>query len=429
MYIKRNITFSLDTKTKNGVLKTENVPIRMRVTFACKRVDFSMGYSIDMDKWDAEKQRVKSGCTNRLKISASQINADLNACASEMENIFRHFEMEETLPTPQMIKDAFNSRFAPPSNSSETTPEEKQLTFYNVYDIYVKEQGVQRNWTSATFQKMSVQRKHLIAFDSKLTFEKLDHKGLNKYLAFLRDKLNLCNSTILKQFDFLKWFLNWAVDHGYTDMKAYKTYHPVIKSAKRPVIYLTYEEQLQLEKFEIPKGHEYLEKVRDVFLFCCVTSLRYSDVANLRRNNIYDNHIEFVTVKTTDSLSVPLTRLAKAILKKYEDVAFPNNHALPVISNQKMNDYLKILAKMAGLDRPYEFNEYRGQERKTVVKALHDVISTHCARKSFICRCVALNINPDTIMSMTGHKDHRSMRPYIAVSNKVKEEALKKFDL
>ena len=67
MNIKRNIIFSLESRKKNGVPIVENVPIRMRVIFASQRIEFTTGYRIDAAKWDADKQRVKPGCTNKLK--------------------------------------------------------------------------------------------------------------------------------------------------------------------------------------------------------------------------------------------------------------------------------------------------------------------------------------------------------------------------
>ena len=77
MNIKRNIIFSLESRKKNGVPIVENVPIRMRVIFASQRIEFTTGYRIDAAKWDTDKQRVKPGCTNKLKQSASEINTDL----------------------------------------------------------------------------------------------------------------------------------------------------------------------------------------------------------------------------------------------------------------------------------------------------------------------------------------------------------------
>ena len=76
MNIKRNIIFALENRKKDGIPITQNVPIRMRVVFASQRIEFTTGYRIDMEKWDADKQRVRNGCTNKLKQSASEINTD-----------------------------------------------------------------------------------------------------------------------------------------------------------------------------------------------------------------------------------------------------------------------------------------------------------------------------------------------------------------
>ena len=72
MNIKHNIIFALEIRKKDGILIVENVPIRMRVNFASQRIEFTTGYRIDVAKWDADKQRVKNGCTNKLKQSASE---------------------------------------------------------------------------------------------------------------------------------------------------------------------------------------------------------------------------------------------------------------------------------------------------------------------------------------------------------------------
>lgn len=87
MNIKRNIIFALESRKKNGVPITENVPIRMRVIFASQRIEFTTGYRIDATKWDTDKQRVKNGCTNKLKLSASEINADLLRQYTEIQEV------------------------------------------------------------------------------------------------------------------------------------------------------------------------------------------------------------------------------------------------------------------------------------------------------------------------------------------------------
>lgn len=100
MNIKRNIIFTLESRKKDGVLITENVPIRMRVNFASKRIEFTTGYRIDATKWDADKQRVKNGCSNKLKLSASEINASLLEYYTEIQSIFKRFEVEDVMPRP-----------------------------------------------------------------------------------------------------------------------------------------------------------------------------------------------------------------------------------------------------------------------------------------------------------------------------------------
>ena len=110
MNIKRNIIFALESRKKNGVPIVENVPIRMRVIYASQRIEFTTGYRIDVAKWDSDKQRVKNGCTNKLKQSASEINADLLKYYAEIQNVFKEFEVQETMPTTQQLKDAFNLR-------------------------------------------------------------------------------------------------------------------------------------------------------------------------------------------------------------------------------------------------------------------------------------------------------------------------------
>lgn len=81
------------------------------------------------------------------------------------------------------------------------------------------------------------------------------------------------------------------------------------------VIFLTWDELNKLKDYHIPHDKQYLERVRDVFLFCCFTSLRYSDVRNLKRSDIKPDHIEVTTVKTADSLIIELNDHSKAILE------------------------------------------------------------------------------------------------------------------
>ena len=428
MNIKRNIIFTLESRKKNGVLITENVPIRMRVNFASKRIEFTTGYRIDSAKWDTDKQRVKNGCSNKLKQSASEINASLLEYYTEIQSIFKRFEVEDVMPTPEQIKEAFNALHKPVSEEPKPKKEALPCDFFQVFDDFVEDCGRQNNWTDSTFEKFAAVKNHLTNFREGLTFEFFDERGLNDYVGYLRDVKEMRNTTIGKQLSFLKWFLRWAFKKGVHQNNAYDSYKPKLKSTQKKIIFLTWDELNRLREFKIPFNKQALERVRDVFLFQCFTGLRYSDVFNLRRSDIKGDHIEVTTVKTSDSLIIELNNHSKAILDKYKDVAFEYDKVLPVITNQKMNDYLKELAELAGIDEPIRQTYYKGNERIDDVTPKYALLGTHAGRRTFICNALALGIPPQVVMKWTGHSDYKAMKPYIDITDDIKANAMSKFN-
>ena len=428
MNIKRNIIFTLESRKKNGVLITENVPIRMRVNFASKRIEFTTGYRIDSAKWDADKQRVKNGCSNKLKQSASEINASLLEYYTEIQSIFKRFEVEDVMPTPEQIKKAFNALHKPVSEEPKPKKEALPCDFFQVFDDFVEDCGRQNDWTNSTYEKFAAVKNHLTNFREGLTFEFFDERGLNDYVGYLRDVKEMRNTTIGKQLSFLKWFLRWAFKKGVHQNNAYDSYKPKLKSTQKKIIFLTWDELNRLREFKIPSNKQALERVRDVFLFQCFTGLRYSDVFNLRRSDIKGDHIEVTTVKTSDSLIIELNNHSKAILDKYKDVVFENDKVLPVITNQKMNDYLKELAEMAGIDEPVRQTYYKGNERIDDVTPKYALLGTHAGRRTFICNALALGIPPQVVMKWTGHSDYKAMKPYIDIADDIKANAMSKFN-
>ncbi|WP_315359675.1 site-specific integrase [Prevotella nigrescens] len=418
--------FTLESRKKDGVLIVENVPIRMRVNFASKRIEFTTGYRIDAAKWDTDKQRVRNGCTNKLKQSASEINASLLGYYTEVQEIFKKFEVEEIMSTPEQIKEAFNALHRP---IEEVKPRKSTPNaFYKVFDEFVRDCGRQNDWTDSTYEKFAAVKNHLMNFRDGLTFDFFDEKGLNDYVSYLRDVKEMRNSTIGKQLSFLKWFLRWAFKKGVHQNNAYDSYKPKLKSTQKKIIFLTWEELNKLREFEIPATKQALDRVRDVFLFQCFTGLRYSDVFNLRKSDIKDDHIEVTTVKTSDSLIIELNNHSKAILDKYKDVAFEDDKVLPVITNQKMNDYLKELAELAGIDEPVRQTYYRGNERIDEVTPKYALLGTHAGRRTFICNALALGIPPQVVMKWTGHSDYKAMKPYINIADDIKANAMSKFN-
>jgi len=423
MIIKRSIVFDLENRKYKGKLISDNVPIRIRLTYSGNRIEFSTGLRIDRDKWDTKEKKVKKNCTNKLKQSASDINAKLSGYEFDLQNVFKKFEIEERIPTNEEVKHLFNQIY------SDNKTNSKKKGFFEYLDEFILENGKQKNWTDKTYSKFETVKNHLKNFNSKSTFSYFDDRGLTSYVEFLRERREMRNSTIDNQVSFLKWFLKWAYSKGYNNNLAYQTFKPKLKTTQKKIIFLTPEELKKIKEFNIPQTKKYLERVRDVFLFSCYSGIRYSDAFNLKKTDIKDAYFEITTVKTNDSLIIELNKNTKEILEKYKDIPFQGNKALPVISNQRMNEYIQELGKLTEIEEPIRITYYKGNERKDEVIPKHKLLSTHAGRRTFICNALSLGIPVNVVMKWTGHSDYKSMKPYIDIADNIKVNAMKKFDL
>jgi hypothetical protein len=261
MNIRRNIVFSLENRKQNGAPIIDNVPIRMRVTYARHRIEFTTGYRIDVSKWDTEKQRVKNGCSNKLRQAAAEINADLNDYSNTVQSIFKEFEVQNTIPSPEELKRAFSARYGDKEDGPDT------VTFFDAFDEFVREEGKHNSWTTATYTMFGVVKRHLNDFNANLSFNLLDETGLSHYVDYMRDVRQMRNNTIGKQVGFVKWFLRWALKKGYASDGSFDKFRPKLKTTQKKIIFLTWAELVRLREFAIPTKYQYLEKVRDVFLF------------------------------------------------------------------------------------------------------------------------------------------------------------------
>lgn len=273
MIIKRNILFFID---KEGNLETGYKPdgkLRLRIRFASTKVDFNVGYRVDIVKWSTETQRCKSGTTHgKKKVSALEINNEVQRLEALADTVFKAFEVKNYIPTPKEYRDAFNR-----VNKGEVKDDITQSvkSFLEVLDEFIKESSEQNNWTIATLKKFKVVRNHLTEFDKKihLTFDSIGDTTLSEYVIFLRDTQNMRNSTIDKQIKFVKWFLRWAFAKGYHTNNTFEMFKPKLKLVEKKIIFLTWEELTKLREYKIPCEKQYLERVRDVFLLQCYTGV------------------------------------------------------------------------------------------------------------------------------------------------------------
>ena len=373
-----------------------------------------------------------------------------------MVTAFRFYEVNDIIPTKEQVADKYKERLygkgrhkPKPEQEQKKEHKRKDPDFFEVYDRFVKECGEKNSWTIATYGKMETMRKDLLTFRKDIKFSDLTESTLVEFVAYLRDIkrlrtprkkkgnrkeydhddiIGLKNSSIGKKLGYLRWFLNWATEKGYNTNLEYKDFHPTLKMTQKKVIYLTREELSRIRSLELSESQAYLDPVRDVFMFCCFSGLRHSDVNNLRRSDIKSDHIEVTTVKTADSISIELNDVTKAIIEKYRNVSFKDNKALPNYTNHSMNRDIKELCRLAGVNEEIRITTYKGNVRIDEIHPKWKLVGTHTGRRTFIVTTLSLGIPPNVVMKWTGHSDYSAMQPYIDIVDSIKATSMTKLN-
>ena len=419
MNIKRNCIFLLDKEKDKPDSK-----LRYRIKWDGNTVAFNVGYRVDNNKWVAEAQRCKPNTTHgKKKISAATINSEINRLEETVNDTFFFFEQTGQIPTSSELRDEVNKR-----NGKIVEKEEK--TFFDYYQQFIIEQGKENSWSENTYKRHKTTMNHLKKFAPDLTFADLTHEGLSQLVDYFMNvevdnETGMKNYTAKKYINLTKWFLKWASEKGYNKELAFVTFKEKLKTIPAKVIFLEWNELMSVYNATFP-DEPHLELAKDVFCFQCFTSLRYSDVKNLKKADIYDGYITITTIKTDEPLKIELNKYSKAILEKYKGIE--GIYALPVPVNQRMNKYIKEICKACEINEPICRTYYKGAERIDEIHPKYELIGTHCGRKTFICNALMLGIAPNIVMKWTGHRDYKSMKPYIDIADKAKEEAMNLFN-
>ncbi len=301
--------------------KQGEAPIRCSIAIKGKRIITTTGYSIAPDCWDSNKQKVISTFKSKPVENSKGVKAMvINTHLKQIDSYFAELESNALNSKDEFgdLKEIYTTKFG---KIETVVPQKIEKNFYTYYDEFTEEMGKRNDWTPATYEKFHALKAHIEDYSDKVSFETFNDTGLTNFVEFLRNQLNLRNSTIGKQLGFLKWFLKWAHAKGYNQETAYQSFSPKLKATEKKVVFFEWDELMKIYKFKFPKlgtklklkdvnGKKYekktvleketLEHVRDVFCFCCFTSLRYSDVANLTKANVFDDHIMITTIKTTE---------------------------------------------------------------------------------------------------------------------------------
>lgn len=268
---------------------------------------------------------------------------------------------------------------------------QKQDTLLAIYDKHnelYKQNFLCGKINETAYYKYKMNRERIAEYLKSIG--KTDIKLRDITPLFVENFQNYClkslkTNTTNKQLKMLKKILAFAVREGYLSVSPFQL---VLREEKLDYDVLTKDEvdNLYGKKFTDRR----IEQIKDCFVFQCYTGLAYSDLAQLTKDNIEDDVIVGRRKKTDVQFVVPLLPIAKEILEKYE-------YQLPIISNQKYNQYLKVLGDASGLN-----------------KSLH----SHLARHTFACLLLNNGVDMKTISRTLGHSNLQTTeRIYASMHN------------
>lgn len=364
------------------------------------KIFINTGEKISENYWDKDNQRpkIKKRGSNELKHELSAIKNVIDDLEKRVKTVVLDLKSKRNTVHLEDIKEEVR----------DILKGKEGKTFFDYYDEFINERKIKLS--GEAIQKHKRTRDLVKEYDSRTTFQKINNSYLNGFFAYLVDTNGMIDNTAYKSISFFKTFLHWAIENEMTDNIKFKSFK--LKYEKNEIIFLTEEElqQLQLLKIKDKK----LKQVRDVFVFQCFTGVRYSDLENLTREDIVGSIWNLTTQKTKDIIRIPLNEVTLSILAKYSDLEKP----LPVITNQRMNEYLKVLCGTAGIDTPVKIIKYQAGKRIEEVKPKHELTSTHTARRTFVSLSLMRGMQPKTIMKITGHKTFKMLNRYLEVTDK-----------
>ncbi len=363
----------------------------------------------EKDKW------IKPGRTgSKDYIENKRKNDLLKAYKERIEKYFDQCTLGNVKVTPELVKTYFTG----------TNPDDASVSnFWTIYEAFFSSRtnlkdNTRRgdNTTRNVLKAFEMNTGYIMTFDSVnlIFFDKLktymlttNKKGWNYFAANIKR---------------LKTYMKWAKTRGYHNNMAYQVEEFSAPEEKGTIVYLTMEELQKLYnfKFEDPK----YGRVRDIFCFGCFTGLRQSDLYSLTRDHIQGNFIvKHAKKKSEDeALYIPLVPQAKTIIERYS----ATYRALPKLSQQKLNEWIKEAAEVAGIKEPFLYKDFTGGPATEKVANKNELISSHIARKTFISMAFEQGVDIETIKKITGIKQEKTLARYLHITRKTTENAVNK---
>lgn len=388
-------------------------PIYISIHHRSQRLRYYTGERVKPCDWNTDEQRANSSY-----IGHATLNDLLDALAQEPRTIERNARISGIDCTVEYLKEQLSYSKAKPRD------------FIAVINDFIKEESLRNSWSSGTKKNWRFFKNNLASFNKKyrLEFDSINDRFAQAFISAML-KQGWENVKIENHISMAIQFASWARRKGHHTSTAYRDIDVKI-STQEPeanIDYLTIEEIARLKQLSFKDNESRYEKARDVLLFSCLTGLRYSDLKNLLRSSIKYNYLIITSQKTEDSIRVPLVDLANAILEKYKDSG--DTKPIPLVSQQKYNQYLKVIGKRAELHENITQIHYKDRERIETTLPKWQLLTSHVGRKTFLTLAVFLNIPLETVSKITGHKPDAIKAYYDIFDSKKTIEMQKLSDL
>jgi integrase len=399
--------------------KYGSVCVRVRWNKKQNSVDFTTGDFVEIEKWDPTIQRAKVNTKHVVRgheQTAGAINKRIGVVLGYVDEIFQDFAKNDELPDKGAFRAAMRVLLA--KENVPTDVPTKSLSLEKMDTIckrFIESQSLEASWKDHSKFKYTQVVGHLLKSNPGIRINQIDKKALLRLREWYF-KQGRHNPSIARWFSSLRAILRWARENGYEVKDEALNFKHRVSVPEKRITYLKYDELLAFHQFEYPEGTPlHIIRARDMFCFMAFTSLRYSDMSTLKKADITPEHIQIYTVKTRDKLQIPILSYAQEIIDKYKNL--PGEMLFPAPSNQKLNDFIKDAAKLAGLNRVVVETYFIDKERHEKVSKLWETLSCHDGRRTFVCCSLQLGITPTTVMKCTGHAKYENMKPYIEVAD------------
>ncbi len=391
-------SFSINFFIKKDKASKGNAPIYARITVNRKFVDISLKRRVKMNAWEQDKQRVNGSCQD-----ANEIREKIRTTRNEINLAYDELKYNKELITAASIKAKIEG-----IDEEQTT----LLWLINYHNTEIKkllEAGTMKNYysTERYIKEFLLKKKKR----RDIYLSQLDYKFVVDFEIYLRQRQPdkgqrpCTNNTVMKHIERLRKMINIALKNEWLIKDPFLRFERKIINKDRQALEI--DELERVKALNLGKdGHRI---VRDIFVFSCYTGLSFADMCLLSEEHLVndiegENWIEMIRHKTANfsekKFFVLLLSEALELIKKYRNhpMAAYTETIFPLFSNQTTNRYLKIISKLAGLDKQLTF---------------------HIARHTFATTITLENGVPmESVSRMLGHTSIRTTQIYSKVKKK-----------